>query len=118
MKAKKIRDIHILWRNGRWAAVWQNKERRTRVVRHADSPEHALISLLASELLEPNKKALVLAHAEFIVWLESKHLMPLRRALLAAKDHGWTNLTKPEAVRIYRKWRREQTSGTSLGLGK
>ena len=117
-RATKIRDIHILRRCGRWTAVWQNPERRVRVVRHADTPEHALISLLASELLEPNKKALALAHAEFIVWLESKALMGLRRALVYAKGHGWTNISKPEAVRVYRKWRREQTSGTSLALGE
>lgn len=124
MKAKKIRDIHILFRNGRWAAVWQgeicriqnDKRRRARVVRHADSPEHALVSLLASEILEPQKRGYMLAHAEFIVWLEQNGLMSLRRALLFAKGDGWTNLTKPEAIRVYRKWRREQTSGTSLGL--
>lgn len=83
MKAKKIRDIHILRRNGRWAAVWQgevcriqnDKRRRARVVRHADSPEHALVSLLASEILEPQKRGYMLAHAEFIVWLEQNGLM-------------------------------------------
>lgn len=126
MKAKKIKDIHILLRNGRWTAVWQggvcriqnDKRRRARVVRHADSPEHALVSLLASEILEPQKRGCMLAHAEFIVWLEQNGLMSLRRALLFAKGRGWTNLTKPEAVRVYREWRREQTSGTSLGLGE
>ena len=117
-RATKIKDIHILRRNGRWTAVWQNPSRKVRVVRHADTPEHALISLLASELLEPNKKALVLAHAAFIVWLEMMNLMGLRRALVYAKDRGWTNISKPEAVRVYRKWRREQTSGTSLALGE
>ena len=117
-RATKIKDIHILRRNGRWTAVWQDSCRKTRVVRHADTPEHALITLLASELLEPNKKALVLAHAAFIVWLESKGLMGLRRALVHAKGFGWTNISKPEAVRVYRKWRREQTSGTSLALGE
>ena len=117
-RATKIKDIHILRRCGRWTAIWQDPERRVRVVRHADTPEHALISLLASELLEPNKKALVLAHAAFIVWLESKGLMGLRRALVYAKGYGWTNITKPEAVGVYRRWRRKQTSDTSLGLGE
>lgn len=125
-RATKIKDIHIVYRNGRWTAVWQgevcriqnDKRRRARVVRHADSPEHALVSLLASEILEPQKRGYMLAHAEFIVWLESKRLMPLRRALLFAKGSGWTNVSKPEAVRVYREWRRGQTGGTSLGLGE
>lgn len=125
-RATKIKDIHILFRNGRWAAVWQgevcriqnDKRRRARVVRHADSPEYALIYLLASEILEPQKRGYMLAHAEFIVWLESKRLMPLRRALLFAKGSGWTIATTSDAVRTYREWRREQTSGTSLGLGE
>lgn len=125
-RATKIKDIHILRRNGRWTAVWQgevcriqnDKRRRARVVRHAESPEYALIYLLASEILEPQKRGYMLAHAEFIVWLEQNGLMSLRRALLFAKGDGWTNLTKPEAVRIYREWRREQTDGTSLGLGE
>ena len=117
-RATKIKDVHILRRNGRWTAVWQDSSRKARVVRHADTPEHALISLLASELLEPNKKALVLAHATFIVWLESKGLMGLRRALVHAKGFGWTNISKPEAVRVYRKYRRGSTSGTSLALGE
>lgn len=124
MKAKKIKDIHILLRNGRWTAVWQgevcriqnDKRRRARVVRHADSPEHALVSLLASEILEPQKRGYMLAHAEFIVWLEQNGLMSLRRALLFAKGDGWDGQRNLEAVRVYREWRREQTSGTSLGL--
>lgn len=125
-RATEIKDIHILFRNGRWAAVWQgevcriqnDKRRRARVVRHADSPEYALIYLLASEILEPQKRGYMLAHAEFIVWLEQNGLMPLRRALLFAKGDGWDDFSMSEAVRVYRKWRREQTSGTSLGLGE
>nr|CAK6597627.1 hypothetical protein K21LAMBDA1_LOCUS62 [Klebsiella phage vB_Kpn_K21lambda1] len=115
-RATKIKDIHILRRNGRWTAVWQS--RRARVVRHADTPEHVLISLLASEMLEPNKKAVVLAHLKFAAWLESNSLMDLRRRLLFAKGRGWDDITMSAAVRAYREWRREQTSGTSLGLGE
>lgn len=126
MKAKKIRDIHILFRNGRWAAVWQGEvcriqndtRRRARVVRHAESPEYALIHLLASEILEPQKRGYMLAHAEFIVWLEQNNLMDLRRRLLYTKGDGWDGQRNLEAVMVYRKWRREQTSGTSLGLGE
>lgn len=117
-RATKIKDIHILHRNGRWTAVWQDLSRRARVVRHADTPEHALIFLLASELLEPTKRTLVLAHLKFSAWLESNSLMDLRRRLLYAKGSGWDGISKPEAVRVYREWRREQTSGTSLGLGE
>lgn len=115
-RATKIKDIHILYRCGHWTAVWQG--RGTHVVRHADSPELALISLLASELLKPNRQAAMLAHLKFISWLESNSLMDLRRRLLYAKGSGWDNISKPEAVRAYREWRREQTSGTSLGLGE
>lgn len=117
-RATKIKDIHIMYRNGRWTAIWQDSYRRARIVRHSDSPEHVLIILLASELLEPNKKALVLAHLVFAAWLESKRLMDLRRRLLFAKRGGWDDFSMSEAVRVYRKWRREQTSGTSLGLGE
>lgn len=117
-RATKIKDIHIVYRNGRWTAIWQDSYRRARVVRHTDSPEHALIALLASELLEPTKRTLILAHLKFTAWLESNNLMDLRRRLLYAKGRGWDNISKPEAVRVYREWRREQTSGTSLGLGE
>lgn len=116
-RATKIKDIHILRRNGRWTAVWQG-HRNARVVRHADTPEFALISLLASELLEPNKKALVLAHLKFTSWVMANDLMDLRRRLLFAKGRGWDDATMSVAVRVYRKWRREQTGGTSLGLGE
>lgn len=117
-RATKIKDIHIVYRNGRWTAVWQDPSRRARVVRHTDSPEHALIALLASEMLGPAKRASTLAHLKFIAWLESKGLMDLRRRLLFAKGRGWDSVSVPEAVRVYREWRREQTSGTSLGLGE
>lgn len=117
-RATKIKDIHILRRNGRWTAVWQDPSRRARVVRHTDSPEHALIALLASEMLLPTKQTSILAHFKFISWLESKGLMDLRRRLLYAKGRGWDNISKPEAVRVYREWRKEQTSGTSLDLGE
>lgn len=117
-RATKIKDIHIVYRNGRWTAIWQDHSRRARVVRHTDSPEHALIALLASEMLGPAKRTSTLAHLKFIAWLESNSLMDLRRRLLYAKGRGWDNISKPEAVRVYREWRREQTSGTSLGLGE
>ena len=117
-RATKIKDIHIVYRNGRWTAVWQDPSRRAHIVRHSDSPEHVLIILLASELLEPNKKALALAHPKFTSWVISNDLMDLRRRLLFAKRGGWDDFSMSEAVRAYRKWRREQTSGTSLGLGE
>lgn len=117
-RATKIKDIHIVYRNGRWTAIWQDPSRRARIVRHSDSPEHVLIILLASEMLEPTKRAVTLAHLKFAAWLESKHLMDLRRRLLFAKRGGWTIATTSNAVRVYREWRREQTSGTSLGLGE
>lgn len=117
-RATKIKDIHILRSNGRWIAVWQDSSRRARVVPHTDSPEHALIALLASEMLGPAKRTSTLAHLKFAAWLESKGLMDLRRRLLYAKGRGWDDFSMSEAVRIYREWRREQTSGTSLGLGE
>lgn len=117
-RATKIKDIHIVYRCGRWTAVWQDSSRRARAVRHSDSPEHALISLLASEMLLPTMQTSILAHFKFISWLESKGLMGLRRRLLYAKRGGWDDFSMSEAVRVYRKWRREQTSGTSLGLGE
>lgn len=122
-RATKIKDIHIVYRNGRWTAVWQDPSRRTpsrraRVVRHTNSPEHSLIALLASEMLLPTMQTSILAHFKFISWLESKGLMGLRRRLLFAKRGGWDDFSMSEAVRVYRKWRREQTSGTSLGLGE
>lgn len=117
VRIAKIKDIHIRRRNGRWTAVWQG-HRNARVVRHADTPELALISLLAGELLEPYRRAAVLAHLKFTAWLESNSLMDLRRRLLYAKGSGWDDISKPEAVRVYRKWRREQTGGTSLSLGE
>lgn len=117
-RASKIKDIHVLWRNGRWTAVWQNQQRTRRVVRHTRSPEHALISLLASELLEPNSRAAILGHAEFIVWLEAKGLMNLRRHLLFAKGSGWDLVSRQQGIVAYRKWRKEQTSGTFLALGE
>lgn len=117
-RATKIKDIHILHRNGRWTAVWQDSSRRARIVRHAGTPEHALISLLASELLEPTKRALVVAHLEFAAWLESNSLMDLRRRLLYTKGDGWNTGRLVKAVMVHREWRREQTSGTSLGLGE
>lgn len=117
-RATKIKDIHILYRCGRWTAVWQDPSRRAHVVRHTDSPEHALIALLASEMLTPAKRTFVLAHLKFTAWLESNNLMDLRRRLLYVKGRGWDDISMPEAVRVYREWRREQTSGTSLGLGE
>ena len=117
-RATKIKDIHIVYRNGRWTAVWQDSRRRSRVVRHVDSPEHALIALLASEPLEPRDRRAVAAHVSFQGWLINNDLMDLRRRLLFAKRGGWTIATTSDAVRVYREWRREQTSGTSLGLGE
>lgn len=117
-RATKIKDIHILYRCGRWTAVWQDSSRRARVVRHTDSPEHALIALLASEMLTPTRRTFMLAHYKFIAWLESEGLMDLRRRLLFAKRGGWDDASMSEAVRIYREWRRGSTSGTSLGLGE
>lgn len=115
-RATKIKDIHIVYRNGRWTAVWQDSSRRARVVRHTDSPEHALIVLLASEMLMLTKRTSVLAHYKFVAWIESKCLMDLRRRLLFVKGGGWNTGRMNKAVRVYREWRREQTSGTSLGL--
>lgn len=117
-RATKIKDIHIVYRNGRWTAIWQDSYRRARIVRHSDSPEHVLIILLASEMLEPTKRAVALAHFEFAAWLESKRLMGLRRRLLFAKCDGWNTRRMSKAIMMYREWRREQTSGTSLGLGE
>lgn len=117
-RATKIKDIHIVYRNGRWTAVWQDSSRRARVVRHTNSPEHSLIALLASEMLLPTKQTSILAHLKFIVWLESKRLMGLRRRLLFAKGDGWNTRRMSKAVMTYREWRRGQTSGTSLGLGE
>lgn len=117
-RATKIKDIHIVYRNGRWTAVWQDSRRRSRVVRHVDSPEHVLIALLASEPMDPRDRRAVAAHVSFQGWLINNGLMDLRRRLLFAKGRGWDSVSMPEAVRVYREWRREQTGGTSLGLGE
>nr|DAH56229.1 MAG TPA: hypothetical protein [Caudoviricetes sp.] len=106
-RATKIKDIHILRRNGRWTAVWQNHNHNYRVVRHADTPENALISLLASEYIEPVNRRAILSHIKFSAWLEQTGLIDLRRRLLFTKGRGWTDATVLEAVRIYREWRRE-----------
>lgn len=114
MKAKKIRNIHILRRNGSWAAVWQFGHGK--VVRHADTPEHALIVLLSCELPPQSDRRFISSHMGFVSWLERNGLIDLRRRLLYTKRHGLLDVATLEAVRVYRKWRREQTSGTSLGL--
>lgn len=53
-----------------------------------------------------------------VVGLNNLGLSALRERLVSAKDVGWNRQRIDEAVRVYRKWRREQTSGTSLGLGE
>lgn len=52
------------------------------------------------------------------VWLNNLGLSTLRERLVYTKDAGWNRQRMDEAVEIYRKWRREQTSGTSLALGE
>ena len=51
-------------------------------------------------------------------WLGNLGLSTLRERLLYTKDYGWNTERLVRAVRIYREWRREQTSGTSLALGE
>lgn len=51
-------------------------------------------------------------------WLGDLGLSALRERLVYAKDVGWNRGRMDKAVRVYRRWRGEQTSGTSLGLGE
>lgn len=113
---KTTKPILVVRRNGRWVARW--KFGRGLIVRYAASPETAIITLLACEVMEPRDRRAVAAHASFQGWLVNNGLMDLRRRLLRAKGGGWDDATTSEAVRVYREWRREQTSGTSLGLGE
>ena len=113
---KTTKPILVVCRDGRWVARW--KFGRGLIVRYAASPEFAIIALLASEPLEPRNRRMVAAHVSFQGWLINNGLMDLRRRLLYAKDRGWDSVSMPEAIRVYREWRREQTSGTSLGLGE
>lgn len=108
-----MKRIHIRKR-GRWCAIWQFDGRQ--VVRYADTAEHALIALLACEITSASGRREVAAHHSFVNWAVNNGLMQLRQRLMYTKRHGWDSLTKPEAVRVYRKWRKAQTAGTSLGL--
>lgn len=113
---KTTKPILVVRRDGRWVARW--KFGKGLIVRYASSPEFAIIALLASEPLEPRDRRVVAAHIAFQGWLINNGLMDLRRRLLFAKRDGWDDASMPEAVRVYREWRREQTGGTSLGLGE
>lgn len=49
-------------------------------------------------------------------WLGNLGLSALRERLVCAKGVGWNRERMDKAVRVYRKYRRGSTSGTSLGL--
>lgn len=103
MKATK--PILVVRRDGRWVARW--KFGRGLIVRYADSPEGAIVALLACEMLEPRDHRAVAAHVSFQGWLIDNGLMDLRRRLLYVKGGVWDRGWMDEAVRVYREWRKE-----------
>lgn len=83
--------------------------------RYGDTAELALIHLIAAE--GPGNSSIEDGVVPlFRDWLRGHGLTHIRLLLLAAKGGGWDGQRNLEAVRVYRKWRREQTSSTSLGL--
>lgn len=116
-RATKIKDIHIVYRNGRWTAVWQSSDRHTRVVRRGDTPELALIHLIAAE--GPGNSSIEDGIVPlFEDWVDQNGLGRLRFLLLLTKGGGWNGQRNLWAVEVYREWPRGSTSGTSLGLGE
>lgn len=114
----KRKKIHLTSVDYRWMATWQY--RGARITRFSSSPEMALVVLIACG---PNDGIVQLPlssliYHKFTSWVLKNGLMDLRRRLLYAKGDGWDRERLDEAVRVYREWRREQTSGTSLGLGE
>lgn len=77
-----------------------------------------MVALLAAQPgFHDNARQRESAH-ELAAWLGNLGLSTLRERLVAAKGGGWDRVSLSAAVRVYREWRREQTSGTSLGLGE
>lgn len=111
-----MKQIVIRRRRGKWGAHW----RRTDGVglgRYGDTPELAIIRLLAAE--GPGNDSIEDGIVPlFQYWINTNGLADIRLLLLAAKGDGWYGRRNLEAIRVYREWRREQTGGTSLGLGE
>lgn len=111
-----MKDIRIRRRRGKWGAHWRRAD-GVGLGRYGDTPELALIHLLAAE--GPGNSSIedgVLPL--FTQWCAKNDLTVLRLLLLAAKGDGWDGQRNLEAVEVYRKYRRGSTSGTSLALGE
>ena len=111
-----MKNIVIRRRRGKWGAHWCRAD-GVGLGRYGDTPELALIHLIAAEgpgndSIEDGVMPL------FEDWVHWSGLIRLRVLLLAAKGDGWDGQRNLEAVKVYREWRREQTSGTSLALGE
>lgn len=111
-----MKDIIIRRRRGKWGAHWRRAD-GVGLGRYGDTAELALIHLIAAE--GPGNSSIEDGVVPlFRDWLRGHGLTHIRLLLLAAKGDGWDGQRNLEAVRVYREWRREQTSGTSLGLGE
>lgn len=111
-----MKDIRIRRRRGKWVAHWRRAD-GVGLGRYGDTPELALIHLIAAD--GPGNSSIEDGVVPlFRDWMRGHGLTHIRLLLLAAKSDGWDGQRSLEAVRVYRKWRREQTSGTSLDLGE
>lgn len=111
-----MKSIVIRRRRGKWGAHWRRAD-GVGLGRYGDTPELALIHLLAAEESSSNGIEYGVVPL-FGQWCGQNGLTILRILLLAAKGYGWDGQRNLEAVRVYREWRREQTGGTSLVLGE
>ena len=111
-----MKDIRVRRRRGKWGAHWRRAD-GVGLGRYGDTPELALIHLIAAE--GPGNSSIEDGVVPlFRDWLRGHGLTHIRLLLLAAKGDGWNTRRISEAVMVYRKWRREQTGGISLGLGE
>ena len=116
MKPIQVRMVKSKRRPRRWYARW--KVGHLFVTRHGDTWEEAMVALLAAQQGVYDNARQREAARGLTVWLGNLGLSTLRERLVYTKGAGWNRQRMDEAVRIYREWRREQTSGTSLGLGE
>ena len=109
-----MKNIVIRRRRGKWGAHWRRAD-GVGLGRYGDTPELALIHLIAAE--GPGNSSIEDGVVPlFEDWAHRNGLGGLRTLLLVAKGDGWDGQRNLWAVKVYREWRREQTSGTSLGL--
>lgn len=111
-----MKSIVIRRRRGKGGAHWR-RAKGVGLGRYGDTPELALIHLLAAE--GPGNSSIEDGIIPlFQDWIHGNGLTYIRFLLLNAKGDGWDGQRNLEAVRVYREWRRGSTSGTSLGLGE